>query len=521
MRVRFSRSFRQPEREAEPLVEAATFPRKLLLSIVFAVCILGPLLISQRILLHNSIRLDEAQSLWQTSHSIGGTLKVVAQDVHVPLYHLILHFWQIFVGQGIEQARLLSFIFFIATMPLVYLLARRIVPYGWALFALVLFSFSPFMNWYANEARMYTLLALVATASQYYFVKLIQTKGKIGWAGYTITALIGVYTHYFFLFNLAVQGIYFLLARRQFEKGTFKRLLILASVLFIELLPWLLYFFSLGAASNTSPDLPKPSTVDLFNVFSQFSFGFQNDRVNTILVSLWPLTVLIALLFVHRGQRLTKSTGYIILAAFGPIVLAFVASYLLTPFFLSRYMVACLAPLVIVVVWFISYYGRRWSLVVAAAAVLLLLGVSLQQYYSPSTPVKENYRKAAQIVSQQANARDIVVLSAPFTVYPFDYYYQGDAKVVTLPEWDRTQIGAIPPFKTSALPKEVNDLRKNHEYAFVLLSYDQGYEDQVYQYFERHFERKEIMTLSDDMRLAVYRVGYNESKPISELANAP
>ncbi len=38
-------------------------------------------------LANQSLRLDEAQSLWQTSHASWKILSIVAQDVHVPLYH--------------------------------------------------------------------------------------------------------------------------------------------------------------------------------------------------------------------------------------------------------------------------------------------------------------------------------------------------------------------------------------------------------------------------------------------------
>ncbi|MGI9028321.1 MAG: glycosyltransferase family 39 protein [Candidatus Saccharimonadales bacterium] len=480
-------------------------------------CAVGSFAISRLFLIDNSLRLDEAQSLWQTSHSIPGTLRVVAQDVHVPLYHLILHFWQVFVGQSVESVRLLSFIFFALTIPFVYLLARRVLSVNWSLFVVFLFSFSPFMNWYANEARMYTLLALVATISQYYFVRLIESKGQKGWLGYTLSAVIGVYTHYFFLFNLIAQGLFFLFNRKKFATGTLKKFILLAILLLIELAPWRLYFLSLGSGGNTSPNLPLPSTVDFFNVYSQFSFGFQNNGINTVLVSMWPILVIVSLLSVKYGQKLTTKMGYIMVAAFVPILLAFGLSYVLSPFFLSRYMVACIVPVTILVVWFISNYRKSLSLAVSTVLVALLVVFSLQQYLSNTTPVKEDFRAAAEELNSKTTARDNVILSTPFTVYPFEYYYHGQAVISTLPIWNRSIPGPIPDFQESELPKQVDSLRQNHQYAYLLLSFDQGYEEQVFQYYEQHFERVEAKTFSPDLRLYVYRVGYNEVKPINDL----
>ena len=490
---------------------------RLKIVVVMLLALVGVYLISSKLLIHNSLRLDEAQSLWQTSHSVAGTLKVVAQDVHVPLYHLILHFWQIGFGQTIEAARALSLVFFMATIPVVYLLARRILSINWSLFTVLLFSFSPFVNWYGNEARMYALLGFISTLSQLFFVKLIQSRGKRGWLGYSLTAFIGVYAHYFFLFNLLTQGIYFLITRKNFVKGTILKFTALAGVIAVELLPWFLYFRSLGSASNTSPNLHLPSTVDFFNVYSQFLFGFQNDALNTILLSLWPLLVVVALLSVKNGQRLTPKTGYILIAGLLPVVIAYIISLTITPFFVSRYMIACLPPLLIFGVWLLSNYRKPLYIALSGLFILTLIGTSAQEYFSKTTPVKEDFKTAAQMIGHRSRASDIVVLSAPFTIYPFNYYYNGDARVTTLPIWDRSVPGAVPAFEDSKLESQVKQINANHQYVYLLLSSDQGYQTKIFQYYERHFENTASHQFSPDLQLQVYRVGYSIAKPASEL----
>lgn len=490
---------------------------RLKIAAVLALSMLGALLISRFLLIRGSIRLDEAQSLWQTSHSIAGTLKVIAQDVHVPLYHLLLHFWQLGFGQSIEAARVLSLLFFLATIPVVYLLARRILSVNWSLFAVLLFSFSPFMNWYANEARMYTLLVFIASLSQLFFMRLIETRGKRGWLGYSLTALVGIYSHYFFFFNLATQGLYFLATRKDFVRGTLLKFMALAGGLLVAFLPWFLYFQSQGSASNTSPNLQKPSSVDFFNVYTQFSFGFQTDVANTILASLWPLLVIAALLFVKNGQSIGRKMTYMLIAALAPVLLAFVISHTLTPFFVSRYMVASVAPLLIASVWFISNYKKPLYLGLAALMVGVLIVTSYQQYFSPATPVKEDFRTAAHYIGENAESHDIVVLSAPFSVYPFNYYYDGDARVTTLPAWNRSIPGAIPAFDPGKLDQQVKQANKGHQYVYLLLSYDQGYQEDIFQYYEQNFENTVSRRFSPDLELHVYRVGYSNTPAVSAL----
>lgn len=473
---------------------------------VLLLCMIGVVVLSHYVLNSGSLQLDEAQSLWQASHSVSGVLHVVALDVHVPLYHMLLHFWLIYVGRTIQSARLISLIFFLATIPLFYLLARQVLSRRLALLATVLFSFSPFMTWYANVARMYTMLAFFTTLSQLLFLKLL--KHRRVWRAYAISSVIGAYSHYFFSFNLAAEGIFFLMSRKHFRKGDFKRLVLVGLLVTAALAPWLIYFFYLGAAGDTRPIIPRPSTVDFFNVYSQFLFGFQNDHINTILVSTWPIVMLFGFLAVRRNQKLTPEIGFMANMAFLPVVMAFALSYVTTPFFLSRYLISSVAPLLIFIIWLCSYYGKTLGRALITLLVLVLLLSSYQQDTSSTTPVVEDYRGAAQYVNSHAKPQDIVVLSSPFTVYPFEYYYHAHASITTLPIWDRSAAGKIPAFKSINLAKQVKQVDANHGDVFLLLSYNQGYENNIQQYYLKHFKQLYRHQYSNDLTLYEFQMRY-------------
>lgn len=491
-------------------ISRLTTPLILLLSMAAAITV------SELFYVHASIRLDESQSLWQTSHSFAGILYAVALDVHVPLYHMILHIWQLFVGTSIGAARALSLLFFVASIPAFYLLGREVIITRWARFATVMYALSPFMLWYANEARMYTLLALVAILSQYFFVRIL--KGKPGWIGYSITAMIGIYVHYFFWFNLIVQGIYFVVNRRQFKKKTFVKLAGLAILLIAELSPWLYYFHKLGSASGTSPRLAAPSTVDFFNALSQFAFGFQTDAVNTVLLSLWPLLMAAGLLFIRTRIRIPQPIAYLLYAGILPITLAFIISITIRPFFISRYMVSCLPALTLVLVWLVSQYPRIVRRGCVGAVVILLAVTSALQITSPLTPVKEDYRQASNFISANASPSDLTILSAPFTVYPFEYNYSfGPAQIRTLPNWYGQVTEGIPGFDKAQLPRQVSQITDGHRNVYLLLSYDQGYEKDIHDYFTTHYQLVSDKSFSRGMTLYVFHITDNPSYDLSRM----
>ncbi|MFI5212499.1 MAG: glycosyltransferase family 39 protein [Candidatus Saccharimonadales bacterium] len=458
-------------------------------------------------LIHDSLRLDEAQSIWQASHSLTGTLYVVAQDVHVPMYHILLHYWMVVFGTGVAATRAMSLLFFVLSIPTMYLLARTILSRPWALTVTTLFAFSPFMNWYANETRMYSLLVLFSLLNQYFFSRIVQHKK--GWAGYALTAIFGVYSHYFFLFNLITQALFYLFNRKKFAPGTFIKLSLTAFGVVVSLAPWLYYFVTLGLASNTRPLLQAPSTVDFFNVFSQFLFGFQSNMINTIIVSCWPILVALAFFTVKRHLKIEPAKAYLLFAAFVPVLLAYGLSFVVTPFFLSRYMAPVVAPLMVILIWLVSNYAKKVAVVVVGLCVAVTGVAFYLQTTSPLNPQREDYKDAVSYVQQHAKSHDSIALTSPFTVYPFEYYYTGDEQIKTLPLWDRQKPGPIPAFNAATLPAQVKAIAKDHDYVYLLASYDQGYEKQVLTYFSDHYERTYKHQYSVDLTLYVFRVGYN------------
>jgi mannosyltransferase len=146
--------------------------RRLWVGLSLFAMIIFAIVLSVFVFAKTSLRLDEAQSLYQTNRDIGGLFYAVAQDVHVPFYHLLLHFWQLLFGNDIFTARMMSLVFFIGTILVTYYLGslafhRRSI----GLFAAFLLTISPFMQWYGSEARMYAMLAFFVVLHQVFFIK--------------------------------------------------------------------------------------------------------------------------------------------------------------------------------------------------------------------------------------------------------------------------------------------------------------------------------------------------------------
>ncbi|MDB5244756.1 MAG: rane protein-like protein [Parcubacteria group bacterium] len=458
-----------------------------------------------------SLRLDESQSLWQVSRSLSGILTLVAGDVHVPLYHVLLHYWRMAFGESVTIARLFSLFFFVLSVPALYLLGSRAYNKRTGLLVAFLFAISPFMNWYASEIRMYTLFVFLTIMSQYFFIRIMQEERPrlATWASYTLIAILGVFTHYFFFLSLIAQAVYFFLRHRIFPKYTLRLFIGSGIVVALAIAPWVWYVLFRGVVGFQEPSLVAPSFVDLFSTFSQFLFGFQSDALNTIFLSLWPIAVILGLVALRRSVRFLPQTEYFIVSILLSFGLTFFGSHLFAPIFVSRYLIFTIPAFYLIVASLFSTYTKGFRRVIQGALVTLMLVTFGIQVTSPNTPVKEEYRGATEYLSMHATAQDAIIVSAPFTIYPVQYYYRGPSPIKTLPEWDQYAYGPIPTFNHAALPDMVAKTTADYQNVYLVLSYNQGYEADIKQYFDSHYERLNARTFSNDLSVYVYRLRYN------------
>ena len=118
--------------------------------------------------------LDETFSVWLANHSLPEMLQwIVKIDQHPPLYYLLLHYWIALRGDTPYDVRLLSVLFGTGTIPIIYLIGKRMSGAVMGLAAAVFLAFSPFHIYFAQETRMYTLLTFNAAVAMYALVRLL------------------------------------------------------------------------------------------------------------------------------------------------------------------------------------------------------------------------------------------------------------------------------------------------------------------------------------------------------------
>lgn len=124
--------------------------------------------------------LDETFSVWLANHSVLDMMQwIIKIDQHPPLYYLLLHYWIAHYGDTPYYARLFSALFGTITIPIIYLIGKRISGVLVGLTAAVFMCFSTFNIYYAQEARMYTLLMFNTAMAIYALVNLLTDSRSI------------------------------------------------------------------------------------------------------------------------------------------------------------------------------------------------------------------------------------------------------------------------------------------------------------------------------------------------------
>ena len=392
-----------------------------------------------------SFAFDEGWTSYAIHHAWPELWGVLAPDNHPPLYYLLTKAFAEIAGYGDFPVRFVSVACETALVAALYVLGRRlggpVAGMGAALYA----ACSPLFVYYAQEARMYSLLMVLATFSSYSLVRLSADPGsRRWWAAYVLTACGTLYTHYFcvlLILTHSLVALLWLLARRQVRWWVWW----LAGQLCIVLLylPWLpTAIRQLWIGQGTWWRVPLPASVILGDLWRFFILGPR--RPLDVPALGWMLGGVALSLFAALllgGWRRWGAWSFAWVSLLLPVTsVVWLGS--VWPIYTDRYALVAAPGMPLVVGLGVSacwgVLSGRWRWLGRVAAVLLLAAAivgplsQLGATYSDPAFWREDFRRAAQYAMDTSGRGDAVVLVGSYQ--PVMQYYRGDAAVVRFPE---------------------------------------------------------------------------------------
>jgi hypothetical protein len=136
-----------------------------------------------------------------------------------PLYFLLLRGWVALTGTSEYAMRFFSLAFGVLCVPLIHVVGRRLFGRQTGLLASLLAAVSPYMTWYSQEVKMYTLVPALALLAVYSLRRAIEGQGWHWWAVQIVATSLAFYSHILAALLIPVQILVYLAwwprARRQ------------------------------------------------------------------------------------------------------------------------------------------------------------------------------------------------------------------------------------------------------------------------------------------------------------------
>jgi len=464
---------------------------------------------STAVFMGQSLGIDEGRSLWQASYDMASIVRLSVSSGQMPLYLIFLHVWRTIFGNSLIAARILSLIFYLASIPALYLLGKRTLGRRAGVFGAMLLALSPFLSWYANEASMFSLALLVTILNQLFFLELCDRFTKARSWGYETTALLGILTQPAFIFGLCAQWVFLFVSRHDcsLESRRIYQRIGITSTGFILL--WAIAYAVINGGVVQQSVAGGTDSYGIVREFSSFIFGFQDAHISTLLVSLWPITVLFGFLALRQNRMPNAAVIYYIFAVIIPIALAVSASAFLNTSLVGQYVILSVPALYLFLSWVLETYPLILATFLRALLVCaMLIGLIAEAGATSASPVKEDYQSAATYLQTSAASSDVIAVTNPEAIYPIEFYYQGSASLTTIPLWQWDKTSRSPSFNESQLSTQIQALAKNHTQIWLVFTRRIGYEDQIKQYFDTHYAKFADKQFSQNVWVYGYQVKY-------------
>jgi hypothetical protein len=367
--------------------------------------------------------IDEGLSVGIADRPLGDIPGVLRQDGSPPLYYVLLSLWMDVAGSSEASVHGLSVVFSVLCVPVAFWA-------GWTLFgrrtawiAALLAAVNPFLTQYAQEGRMYALLALLGMVSLTCWLLAFTTDAdavRRGPAiGFAVSFAAMLYTHNWALFFGAATGIAWLILLWRApgnERGRLLRTGLLAYggvvLLYAPWLPNALY----QAAHTGAPWSKAPSLAALASVPARML-----GEVAEVAVFLAAGAGVLTLLRTRGAPG--RATAALLGIAVLTIVLAWIGSQV-SPAWANRYLAAGIAPFLLLAAAGFAHAGRLGLVGLALVAVLWAIDGAPEQ--------KSNVREVAESIAPSLRPGDVVVATQPEQVSVLEYYLPDGLRYATL-----------------------------------------------------------------------------------------
>jgi mannosyltransferase len=375
---------------------------------------------------YQSMRYDETFTVFLARLEFTRGIEFMVGDaVHPPLYYWIQKLFLV-ISDSEMLVRLPAVLFGSLGVMAMYLLVEHWINRPTALSAACLMALSPFHIWFSQDARMYSLLALLSLVCMGAYLQFLSRPTRWSHTILVFASMLAYLTHYFALFLPLVQFIHLAINIRRYPD----KIRLWTGLQFVAALPLLGWIYLLSRREVQYFNIgwiPAPRPVDLGNTLLNFTVGYFEPIHAThwvfaalcLLIVIWGIRV--------RGEN-TDVRQILVLWAFLPPLLIFLLSFR-RPTYVDRFLILSLPPFLILLSAGMTAMKKRWLWILFGFFVVVLTMRSIQMFHLPKYLQKEDYRQVSEYLRNHVGDNELVVVRILQMMIPFLYYELGDIEV--------------------------------------------------------------------------------------------
>ena len=346
-----------------------------------------------------------------------------------PVYYVIGWVWARIFGFAEAGVRSLSAVAGVLVIPAMYAIGTKLVSRRAGLIAAALAAFNPFLIWYSQEARSYSLLVLFATLSLLAWVHLLSPQPSGRWiVAWGLAAALTLATHYYGVLAVAPQAAWLLWVHVVDRR-------VWVAVGAVVVVGCALVPLALSQTGNTAWIAHDPLGGRLGQIAPQFVLG-TGAPARTWLKLAGAASLLLAVVLLARradARELTAAmlAGGLVGAGFVLSLVLIVAGY---DEVITRNLIVLLIALIVLVA--VGFGARRAGVLgIAGTAVLCAIGVIATVAVSVDWELQRpDWRGVAQVLesSRPAGTASAVLVENNDAFQPLDDYIPGLHVLISL-----------------------------------------------------------------------------------------
>lgn len=302
--------------------------------------------------------IDEYFTFALIKFPVNDMITITSNDVHPPLYYLILKAVIKSLNVLNISYNLLYVLKILSIIPYVLILfisATKIKKeYNWLTAGLFTFTLATLSEFFINylSIRMYSWAILFLVLSFIYLKGVIEKSDKKSWILFTLFTILGAYTHYFVAlssFLIYISLLIYILYNK--SKSDFKKWIISVIFIIVSYIPWMTSLFNQLHSVHENYWIPQIDFNYFINCISSIAVNnsdFTINPINNLPLQFLTIGILIfiVILAIKKYNNKTPEDHYIltgIFLFFATIILGIGLSITFKPIIRVRYLIPTIA----------------------------------------------------------------------------------------------------------------------------------------------------------------------------------